>query len=159
MVHLRVCASLAVAIAIAGLGVVTVEGQAPVNAKSPAATKWTAPRTPDGRPDLQGNWSNNSVTPLERPKAWAGKTVLNDAELEQLRKLTAEVTEEGGDAQFGDSIIENALAGVEESRLQRLRHGQLQPLLAGRARGGGSPDVTHHRPARWPIAARDGSGA
>jgi hypothetical protein len=113
MVHLRVCASLAVATAIAGLGVVTVEGQAPVNAKSPAATKWTVPRTPDGRPDLQGNWSNNSVTPLERPKAWAGKTVLNDAELEQLRKLTAEVTEEGGDAQFGDSIIENALAGVK----------------------------------------------
>jgi hypothetical protein len=28
-----------------------------------------------------------------------------------LRRLTAEVTEEGGDAQFGDSIIENALAG------------------------------------------------
>jgi len=29
--------------------------------------EWTVPRLPDGRPDLQGNWSNATVTPLERP--------------------------------------------------------------------------------------------
>src|SRR5262245_33807002 len=28
---------------------------------------WTVPRTPDGHPDLQGNWSNATLTPLERP--------------------------------------------------------------------------------------------
>ena len=28
---------------------------------------WVVPRTPDGRPDLQGNWSNATMTPLERP--------------------------------------------------------------------------------------------
>jgi hypothetical protein len=78
-----------------------------------AQTTWTVPRTPDGRPDLQGNWANNSVTPLQRPKAWAGKMQLNDRELAELKRLVAEVTEEGGDAQFGDSIIENALAGVK----------------------------------------------
>ncbi len=27
---------------------------------------WIAPRTPDGKPDLQGNWSNETQTPLER---------------------------------------------------------------------------------------------
>jgi hypothetical protein len=27
---------------------------------------WTVPRTVDGRPDLQGNWSNATLTPLER---------------------------------------------------------------------------------------------
>jgi hypothetical protein len=28
---------------------------------------WTAPRTADGQPDLQGHWSNDTYTPLERP--------------------------------------------------------------------------------------------
>src|SRR5262245_24349525 len=27
---------------------------------------WTPPRTPDGHPDLQGNWTNSSITLLER---------------------------------------------------------------------------------------------
>jgi hypothetical protein len=30
------------------------------------AQKPTVPRTPDGRPDLQGNWTNATITPLER---------------------------------------------------------------------------------------------
>jgi hypothetical protein len=29
---------------------------------------WVVPRTPDGHPDLQGNWSNETLTPLERPE-------------------------------------------------------------------------------------------
>ncbi len=29
-------------------------------------TEWEVPRTPDGRPDLQGNWTNQTLTPLER---------------------------------------------------------------------------------------------
>lgn len=28
---------------------------------------WTVPRTPFGHPDLQGNWSNATMTPIERP--------------------------------------------------------------------------------------------
>jgi hypothetical protein len=32
-----------------------------------AAKKWTAPRTPDGQPDLQGFWTNSTYVPLERP--------------------------------------------------------------------------------------------
>jgi hypothetical protein len=30
-------------------------------------------RTPDGRPDLQGTWLNNTATPLERPKAFGDR--------------------------------------------------------------------------------------
>jgi hypothetical protein len=41
---------------------------------SPGATKaWTAPRTPDGRPDLQGLWNNTTLTPLERPRNFSSK--------------------------------------------------------------------------------------
>ncbi len=31
------------------------------------APNWEPPRTPDGRPDLQGNWTNATVTPIQRP--------------------------------------------------------------------------------------------
>lgn len=106
----RTVGAVSLATGLATFTTVTTAGQSP---SGKAAKTSAVPRTPDGRPDLQGNWTNNSVTPLERPKAWAGKTRLNDQEMERLRKLTAEVTEEGGDAQFGDSVIEHALSGTK----------------------------------------------
>jgi len=30
------------------------------------AEQWVMPRTPDGHPDLQGNWTNKTITPFER---------------------------------------------------------------------------------------------
>jgi hypothetical protein len=41
---------------------------APLAAQAPASKgkTWVVPRTPDGKPDLQGNWSNETQTPLER---------------------------------------------------------------------------------------------
>ena len=39
-------------------------------AQSPASAAggWVVPRTPDGHPDLQGNWTNVTITPFERPE-------------------------------------------------------------------------------------------
>lgn len=41
---------------------------------------WVAPRTPDGVPDLQGVWTNATVTPLQRPATLAGKEFFTEAE-------------------------------------------------------------------------------
>ncbi len=52
-------------------------------AKSSSAAKagnWTVSRTPDGRPDLQGIWTNATLTPMERPAEFAGKATLTEAE-------------------------------------------------------------------------------
>jgi hypothetical protein len=38
------------------------------------------PRTPDGHPDLQGVWTNATITPLERPQEFAAKATATDAE-------------------------------------------------------------------------------
>ena len=43
-----------------------------------------APRTPDGKPDLQGIWSNATVTPLERPKGLGAKEFYTDEEFAKL---------------------------------------------------------------------------
>ena len=66
MVH-RFLGSAAFALAFVSLGPMPVAGQAP--------KKWTARRTPDGQPDLQGIWSNATITPLERPNELAGKAL------------------------------------------------------------------------------------
>src|SRR5438552_7112008 len=47
---------------------------------------WTPPRTPDGQPDLQGIWTNNTLTPLQRPKELAGKEFYTEAELADIQK-------------------------------------------------------------------------
>jgi hypothetical protein len=44
------------------------------------------PRTPDGKPDLQGVWTNATITPMERPKNLAGKATLTDAEAKAYEK-------------------------------------------------------------------------
>ena len=45
-----------------------------------AGRPWSAPRTADGHPDLQGFWTNDTVTPLERPAEFGDKEVLTPEE-------------------------------------------------------------------------------
>jgi len=51
---------------------------------------WVAPRTPDGQPDLQGIWTNPTITPFERPASQAGKAFLTPEEAAALEKTTLE---------------------------------------------------------------------
>jgi len=50
------------------------------------AQKWTPPKTPDGQPDLQGVWTNITITPLERPAELAGKEFLTPQEAAEYEK-------------------------------------------------------------------------
>jgi len=47
-------------------------------------------KTPWGDPDLQGVWSNQTPTPLERPDALAGKTMLSEQEATEFEKTSLE---------------------------------------------------------------------
>ncbi len=46
-----------------------------------AAVAQDAPRTPWGDPDLQGTYTNKTITPLERPEALGDKAFLTDEEV------------------------------------------------------------------------------
>src|SRR5258707_14501980 len=59
-------------------------------AKTAAPKKWTQPKTPDGQPDLQGMWTNATITPFERPTALAGKAFLSEEEAAALERQAAE---------------------------------------------------------------------
>ena len=65
---------------ITPLLVILALGTIPAPGQPAAATAWTLPRTPDGHPDLQGLWTNATLTPLERPGNLAGKEFLTEEE-------------------------------------------------------------------------------
>jgi hypothetical protein len=54
----------------------------------PSAQKGAAPRTREGRPDLQGVWSYATLTPLERPAEFAGQPFLTDAQAAEFERRT-----------------------------------------------------------------------
>ena len=69
------------------LGLLSVILTAPLIAQS----KKAPPRTADGHPDLQGTWTNATLTPMERPAEFSGKQFLSDAEARAYEKKDLEV--------------------------------------------------------------------
>jgi len=106
-------AALVSAIAIACLAPAPALGQSKARSAADTARRGTVPRTPDGRPDLQGYWTTQTFTPLERPAHLAGKEFFTDEEAAALQR---QLTAEGVDPSARDAInIEDA-----EARTKRL---------------------------------------
>ena len=100
-------------IGVACVGLVSICAQG--TQRGPSTSRpYTVPRNALGQPDLEGVWTNNSITPLQRPAGWAGRALLTDAEVAQLEKAASKL-EEGGDALFGDELVLDALEGKQQS--------------------------------------------
>ena len=116
--HFRTLSFVAVpAIALALLPEYAVAQSLNAKPAKTATQTWTAPRTADGQPDLQGVWSNNNATPLERPKVLEGRAVLTEQEVAALKKKAAELFDNGNsDAAFGDTVFESVLENVKGTK-------------------------------------------
>jgi hypothetical protein len=110
-------AALAVALAVLACALPAGQDQTiGTAAKNTVPTKpWKVSQTPDGHPDFQGTWANNSATPLERPAALAGRALLTDQELKDLKNRAARIfNDAGSDFAAGDSAFLAALTDSDQ---------------------------------------------
>jgi hypothetical protein len=90
---------------VAAIVALPAAGQAPQ--KTSASKNGTTPRTPDGKPDLQGVWTNVTLTPLERPAELKDKAFFaSAAEADQyakdlIQRTNADRRDGGADADVG----------------------------------------------------------
>jgi hypothetical protein len=74
------------------------EAAAVANAKiaeAAADQRYKVPRTPYGQPDLEGVWTNVSITPLERPSQFGSSVKLTSEQASQLESAAVEHYIEG----------------------------------------------------------------
>ncbi|MGO4885509.1 MAG: hypothetical protein ACLP59_32500 [Bryobacteraceae bacterium] len=77
-----------------------------------AQNKGPVPRTADGHPDLQGVWTNATITPLERPAALAGKATVTDAEARLIETKSADELAEADGKSEGPLLTATGSAGT-----------------------------------------------
>jgi hypothetical protein len=82
----RVLVGLLIALALSG----TVAAQ--------KRTAWLTPKTAWGAPDLQGTWTNETLTPFERPASLANKPYLTEQEARDLEARAADQRETADEA-------------------------------------------------------------
>ena len=81
---MRVSALIVVATLFASA---SAAGQTPASLRGNA--RMDVPRTPDGRPDFQGTWTNATLTPLERSAAMKGRQFYTEQEVRDMDTRTA----------------------------------------------------------------------
>ena len=100
---------------LASLGALAVMIAAPVPAQTRPAAKsktWTVPRTPGGHPDLQGTWTNATLTPLSRPAQFKGKATVTDAEAKVFENAAAADLKQEDGASDGPIIAAAGSSGT-----------------------------------------------
>jgi len=93
-------------------------------------------RTADGRPDLQGFWTNDTVTPLERPQEFGNKETLTPEEAAAYAKkrLDQFLAQPRDNIHYDDAIWQGEHYSkdvvLRTSLLTEPRNGKLPPLTA-----------------------------
>jgi len=110
-------------------------------AQSPSKPTYKAPRTIDGAPDLSGNWSYATYTPLERPAQFADKAFFTPEEAEAFVKArdAALLAQPADNIHYDDALWqgENYVKGVSSNRTSLVidpPDGKIPPLTEAASR-------------------------
>ena len=115
-----------------GLLAAAAMGQTKSPGVRPATKVWVQPRTPDGQPDIQGNWNNSTLTPLQRPRQFANKQFLSEKETVALETALAKQGDwdrPGAPPQPGTGLGYNYLFWDAGTKLARLDGRGLTSLI------------------------------
>ncbi len=163
----------------AALAVTVVAQDKPAPAvKATSKKAYTVPRLPDGHPDLQGNWTNATLTPLQRLPQFANKPTISEAEAKAFETSTVDNTyadKRSGNAEQDRDHAYNALFFDRGNNLERVdgqartsliidpADGHVPPRADGRGamgrggRGGGGRGRGAAGAAAAPEAAEEGA--
>ena len=99
MRHRILGSTITLATAAAAFGTVISVSVAPTSAQAPASAP--APKTAWGEPDLQGIWTDETETPLQRPTRFANQEFFTDAQRDALNKARAAMLERDSRSERG----------------------------------------------------------
>src|SRR5262252_2365898 len=139
---------ITVAIAAAAVGTAISVLATRTSAQAPAASH-TALKTPWGEPDLQGIWTDEFDTPLQRPAKYANQEFFTEAQREELDKQRA--------AHYGDDPRQERgsavdVGGAYNTAFLTIKHAGARTSLIVDPPDGRMPPLT---PAAQKAAAAD----
>jgi hypothetical protein len=128
------------------------------------AQNYRAPRTPDGQPDLQGYWTNNTYTPLQRPEGITRDIFTRDEAIEIIKKAAAAESEQTTPGTIADVHYDFTQFGLDRNQggvPLNLRtslivdppDGRLPPMTAaGKARAAARAEARKRMGGPWDAA-------
>jgi hypothetical protein len=133
--------AVAVAIAVASADVSAFTAGASAQASAASATMpviTPAPKTPWGEPDLQGIWTDETTTPLQRPARYANQELFTEAERAELDRMRSEVlgrerraergTERDVSGSYNNVFVSFKRTGARTSLIVDPPNGRIAPL-------------------------------
>ena len=117
--------------------------------QSRATADWVVPRTPDGHPDFQGTWTNETITPFERPQDQESP-ILTFEEVQQLQGGAVARIERGARPSDPDRAAPRAggsVGGYNNVYMDRginiaIVNGEFRSSLLTHPSNGRRPDLT-----------------